>query len=313
MLALLTANPTEPVSETTAELGDMLTSEAEHVSGIFTGLWNAIKSVLPSLGFAAVTLICALMVIKILMKFIRRAIDRSNVNPTAATFVQSLIQVLLYVIAAVIVLSILKVPTTSIVTLIGAAGLALSLAVQDSLANVAGGFIIMFTKPMQVGDLVKFGDVMGTVESIGILQTRLVLPDKTVVFIPNGQVSASMIVNYSEQELRRLDLDIGIGYADDFEAAKQVIAGLIAQSDHAVTEPAPVVRLGAFGDSAVILHVRVWSTNEHYWDLHYELHEGIKKAFDEAGISIPFPQMDVHFPGEKPAPQKKIKKIEKNA
>ncbi len=313
MIAFLTADTTEQITETAAELGEMLSNEAEHVTGVFSGLWNAVRSVLPSLGFAAVTFICGMMLTKILMKCVKRGISRSNINPTAASFLQSLVQVMLYVVVAVIVLSILKVPTTSIVTLIGAMGLALSLAVQDSLANVAGGFIIMFTKPMKVGDLVKFDDVMGTVDSIGILQTKLMLPDKTTVFIPNGLVADAMIVNYSEQELRRLDLEIGISYDDDFEAAKQVIAELIAQSEYAVTDPEPVVRLGAFGDSAVILHVRVWSSNEHYWDLHYELHEQIKKAFDEAGISFPFPQMDVHLPAEKTTKNKFSKKIEKNA
>lgn len=313
MVAFLTADTTEQITETAAELGEMLSNEAEHVTGVFSGLWNAVRSVLPSLGFAAVTFVCGMMLTKILMKCVKRGISRSNINPTAASFLQSLVQVMLYVVVAVIVLSILKVPTTSIVTLIGAMGLALSLAVQDSLANVAGGFIIMFTKPMKVGDLVKFDDVMGTVDSIGILQTKLMLPDKTTVFIPNGLVADAMIVNYSEQELRRLDLEIGISYNDDFEAAKQVIAELIAQSEYAVTDPEPVVRLGAFGDSAVILHVRVWSSNEHYWDLHYELHENIKKAFDEAGISFPFPQMDVHLPAEKTTKNKFSKKIEKNA
>lgn len=313
MVAFLTADTTEQITETAAELGEMLTNEAEHVTGVFSGLWNAVRSVLPSLGFAAVTFVCGMMLTKILMKCVKRGISRSNINPTAASFLQSLVQVMLYVVVAVIVLSILKVPTTSIVTLIGAMGLALSLAVQDSLANVAGGFIIMFTKPMKVGDLVKFDDVMGTVDSIGILQTKLMLPDKTTVFIPNGLVADAMIVNYSEQELRRLDLEIGISYNDDFETAKQVIAELIAQSEYAVTDPEPVVRLGAFGDSAVILHVRVWSSNEHYWDLHYELHENIKKAFDEAGISFPFPQMDVHLPAEKTTKNKFSKKIEKNA
>jgi len=298
----------ETVTETSAELGEIITEEAEHVTSIFTQLWNGVKGLLPSFGFAVLTFICGMMVIKVLMKFVRRGLQKSSISPTAASFLQSLIQVMLYVIVAVIVLSILKVPTTSIVTLIGAAGLAISLAVQDSLANVAGGFIIMFTKPMKVGDLVKFGDIMGTVDSIGILQTKLLLSDKTVVFIPNGQVSASVIVNYSEQELRRLDLDIGISYHDDFETAKQIITEQIAESSCAKQDPAPIVRLGAFGDNAVFIHVRVWSANDEYWDLHYDLHERIKKAFDEAGISFPYPQMDVHVAPEQPIKNKISKK-----
>ncbi len=310
---MLTFLINETVTETSAELGEIITEEAEHVTSVFTQLWNAVKGLLPSLGFAVLTFICGMMVIKMLMKVVRRGLGKSSISPTAASFLQSLIQVMLYVIVAVIVLSILKVPTTSIVTLIGAAGLAISLAVQDSLANVAGGFIIMFTKPMKVGDLVKFGDIMGTVDSIGILQTKLMLPDKTTVFIPNGQVSASVIVNYSEQELRRLDLDIGISYENDFEQAKAVINQVIAESPYAVAEPEPVVRLGAFGDSALMIYVRVWSSNEKYWDLYYDLHERIKKAFDEAGISFPYPQMDVHIAADSSEKNNFLKKVQKNA
>lgn len=313
MFSFLTTETAETVTETAAELGEVLSNEAEHVTSIFTDLWNAVKSVLPSLGFAAVTLVCGLMLTKILMKFVSRGIRKCNVNPTAASFLQSLVQVLLYVVVAVIVLSILKVPTTSIVTLIGAVGLALSLAVQDSLANVAGGFIIMFSKPMKVGDLVKFDDVMGTVESIGILQTKLLLSDKTTVFIPNGLVADAMIVNYSEQEQRRLDLDIGISYHDDVDLAKQLVADIIKSHPLAAKDPEPVIRLGAFADSAVILHIRVWTGNDNYWDLHYDLHEQIKKAFDEAGISFPFPQMDVHFDNGESAKVKISKKVEKNS
>lgn len=283
---------------TETEIEAAISQEAEEVSTLLTDLLNFIKSILPSVGSALLVLFIGVMLAKALMKIIRRTLKRTTIDPTAGSFLTSVISVLLYVIVAVIVLSVLNVPMDSIVTVIGTAGLAIGLALQDSLANVAGGFLIMFTKPLKVGDLVKFGDVTGTVKSVGILQTQLVLGDQTVVFIPNGQVAESVIVNYSEKEMRRLDLEISISYDADFEKAKQVIAELIQAHPLAAEDPAPLVRVGRFDDSAVVLFVKAWTANEHYWDLHYDMHEQIKKAFDANGISMPYPQVDVHMAGK---------------
>ncbi len=272
-----------------------ISEEAEQVSTLLTDLWNFIRSVLPSLGSALLVLLCGIALSRALMKIVKRTLKRTSIDPTAVSFLSSLISVLLYLIVAVIVLSVLNVPMDSIVTVIGTAGLAIGLALQDSLANVAGGFLIMFSKPLKVGDLVKFGDITGTVKSVGILQTKLVLGDQTVVFIPNGQVAEAVIVNYSEKEMRRLDLEIGISYDADFEKAKQLIGELIKAHPLAAEEPAPLVRVGRFDDSAVVLFVKVWTANADYWDLHYDLHEQIKKAFDENGVAMPYPQVDVHL------------------
>ncbi len=276
-----------------------ITEEAEQVSTLLTDLWNFIRDLLPSLGSALIVLLCGIALSKALMKIVKRTLKRTSIDPTAVSFLSSLISVLLYLIVAVIVLSVLNVPMDSIVTVIGTAGLAIGLALQDSLANVAGGFLIMFSKPLKVGDLVKFGDITGTVKSVGILQTKLVLGDQTVVFIPNGQVADAVIVNYSEKEMRRLDLEIGISYDADFEKAKQLIGELIKAHPLAAEEPAPLVRVGRFDDSAVVLFVKVWTANDDYWDLHYDLHEQIKKAFDENGVSMPYPQVDVHMIGNR--------------
>lgn len=276
-----------------------ITEEAEQVSSVLTDLLNFIRDLLPSLGSALIVLLCGIALSKALMKIVKRTLKRTSIDPTAVSFLSSLISVLLYLIVAVIVLSVLNVPMDSIVTVIGTAGLAIGLALQDSLANVAGGFLIMFSKPLKVGDLVKFGDITGTVKSVGILQTKLVLGDQTVVFIPNGQVADAVIVNYSEKEMRRLDLEIGISYDADFEKAKQLIGELIKAHPLAAEEPAPLVRVGRFDDSAVVLFVKVWTANDDYWDLHYDLHEQIKKAFDENGVSMPYPQVDVHMIGNR--------------
>ncbi len=262
---------------------------------VLMNIWEYIRSALPKFGSALIVFAIGVMVTKALMKLVKRGMKRSNVDPTAASFLGSVIRAILYVLVTVISLSVLNVPMDSIVTVIGTAGLAIGLALQDSLSNVAGGFLIMFSKPLKVGDLVKFGDVTGRVKSVGILQTKLLLGDDTTVFIPNRQVSDSVIVNYSERALRRVDLDIGISYQDDFEKAKELISGVISAHPLAKEEPAPLVRVGSFSENAVVLYVRVWTENDAYWDLFYDLNEQIKKAFDEGGISMPYPQLDVHF------------------
>lgn len=286
---------TQTVTETTENILEAMTSgEPRQIAEVLGGLWEFIKSLLPSLGMALGVLFVGVLLIKFIMKFVKRALKKGNIDPTAASFLNSLISVILYILVAIIVLSVLNVPMTSIIAVISTAGLAIGLALQDSLANVAGGFWIMFSKPLKVGDLVKFDDITGTVKEIGILQTKLLLGDETAVFIPNGKVADAVIVNYSEQALRRLDININISYMADAEMAKTLIRELIAAHPLAKEEPAPLVRMGGFGDSAVILHVRVWTENDNYWDLYYDMHEQIKAAFDANGISIPFPQMDVH-------------------
>lgn len=288
-------NPALMTASAEKEIEAAITEEAVQVSALLSSLWNFIKSILPSLCFALLVLFIGMMLSRTLLKVVVRTLKKTSIDPTAVSFLSSLISVALYAIVAVIVLSVLNVPMDSIVTVIGTAGLAIGLALQDSLANVAGGFLIMFTKPLKVGDLVKFGDVTGTVKSVGILQTQLVLGDQTVVFIPNGQVAESVIVNYSEKEMRRLDLEISIAYDADFEKAKQLISELIKAHPLAADEPAPLVRVGRFDRSAVVLFVKIWTSNGNYWDLHYDMHEQIKKVFDANGIAMPYAQMDVHM------------------
>ncbi len=276
-----------------------LNEDASQIAAVLTKLWNYIRSLLPSLAAALLVFAVGIMVTKAIMKPIQRGMKRSNADPTAASFLHSLIRVVLYVLVTVIALSVLKVPMDSIVTVIGTAGLAIGLALQDSLANVAGGFLIMFTKPLKVGELVRIEDITGTVKGVGILQTKLVLGDGTTVFVPNRQVADAVIVNYSERALRRVELEVGISYQNDFETVKRLISELIDAHPLAKEDPAPLVRVGRFGESAVVLYVRVWTENESYWDLYYDLNEQILKAFAEGGISMPYPQLDVHFDAEK--------------
>ena len=276
-------------------IGEAIEEQTEHVSSLMSSFAAMLRSIFPSLVSAVIVLAAGILLTRLLLHLVERALRRSNADPTATGFLASLLRAALYVLVVIIVLSIVGVPMTSIITVVGTMGLAIGLALQDSLSNVAGGFILLFSKPLKKGDFVSFDGYDGTVERISMLQTKIIRIDGTAVFIPNRKVADAVILNYSEDPRRRVDLDFSIAYDADAGAAKEIIRGVLRQHPHAIPEPAPIVRIGALADSAVILHVRVWTLHEHYWELYYDLHEQIKDAFDQAGIAIPFPQVDVHM------------------
>ena len=285
----------EFISETIPEIGEVISGEAEHVSSIFTGLWEYCKRILPSLGSAVFVFILGIVLSKFFLKFLGKTLAKSKLDKTAAGFLHSLIRVVLYVLVTVIVLSVLNVPMTSIITVIGTIGLTVGLALQDSLSNVAGGFLILFSKPLKVGDFVEYAGIIGTVETIGILQTKLKKPDGTTVYIPNNQISNAVIQNYSEDPKRRLDINFGIGYESDAELAKKLICDILEKHHAVLHNEEHTVRIGELADSAVMIYVRVWTTHAEYWNLYYDLHEQVKQAFDENQISIPYPQREIHI------------------
>ena len=286
---------TETITETVPELGEVITGEAEHVGSVFNGMWEYVRGILPSLGSAALVFVIGILLSKFFLKFLGRTLSRSKLDKTAAGFLHSLIRVVLYILVTVIVLSVLNVPMTSIITVIGTVGLTVGLALQDSLSNVAGGFLILFSKPLKVGDFVEYAGITGTVETIGILQTKLKKADGTAVYIPNNQISNAVIQNYSEDPKRRLDINFGIGYDSDTELAKKLISDILDKHQLVNHELAYTVRVGELADSAVMIYVRVWTTHAEYWNLYYDLHEQVKKAFDENRISIPYPQREIHI------------------
>ncbi|MDE6777095.1 MAG: mechanosensitive ion channel, partial [Oscillospiraceae bacterium] len=248
-----------------------------------------------SLGFAVLVFALGILFTRFLLKILNRTLQRSKLDPTASGFLQSLMRVILYVLVVVIVLSVLNVPMTSIITVIGTISLTIGLALQDSLSNVAGGFLILFSKPLKVGDFVEFDGITGTVEVIGILQTKLKKSDGTTVFIPNRKISDAIILNYSEDKNRRLDINFGISYESDENLAKKIICDILDKNNYVLHDEDYTVRVGELADSAVIIYVRVWTLHENYWKLYYDLHEQVKQAFDENQISIPYPQADIHM------------------
>ena len=273
----------------------VITEETEHLGSLATQAIDFLRQRMPSLVAGLVVLALGLVIANLLTKGMTRAIKRTNADPTAVGFVQSFIRVALYVLVGVIVLSVLQVPMASIVTVIGTMGLAVVLGLQNSLSNVAGGILILFSRPLKVGDFVEIAGITGTVESIAILQTKLRRPDGTSVFIPNGKISDAVVLNYSEDPRRRLDLKFSICYDADAAKAKDLIAAILLKSSYVLKDAPPLIRIGELGDSAVVLFVQAWTMHEHYWDLYYDMHEQVKAAFDENGIGIPYPQMDVHM------------------
>lgn len=292
------ATATEETSPVQA-VADTVTDEMEQASSILSTIFTPFVNALPSLVFALIFLLIGFFLIRQIMRIIRRAIERSNIDRIMASFLRSIIQIVLYIILFVIVLSLLDVPMDSIVAVIASAGVAVALALKDSLSNLAGGFIILFSKPLNAGDTIEVDGTIGKVEAINILYTRMVTPDNSTVYIPNGIVSSNKIINYTSKDMRRIDLMFGISYEDDIDKARRVILKTVEIIPIALQDPVPEVFVSGHDSSAVTLRLQVWVKSENYWSLYYRLMEDVKKAFDREGISIPFPQMDVHIPAEK--------------
>ena len=273
---------------------------ADHgqTSGILNKIFQPILDKLPSLIFAILFLLIGFFLVKQIMRILKRAFNRSNMDGIMSSFIRSVAKIVLYVLLIVIALSILDVPMDSIVAVIASAGVAVGLALKDSLSNLAGGFIILFSKPLKEGDTIEADGVTGKVEAITILYTRIVTADNKTVFIPNGVVASGKIINYTDKDTRRVDLNFGISYEDDIDAARKVLLEQVQAAPEALAEPEAKVVVFSHDDSAVVLQLQVWTKSENYWQLHYRLLEDVKKAFDSHGISIPYPQMDVHMPEE---------------
>ncbi len=254
---------------------------------------------LPRLGIAILVFIIGYVVIRLVLRLLNKPGKSDRISPTVRSFFNALLKVVLLVFLIITCLSIIGVPMASMITALGATGVAISLAVKDSLANLCGGFLIILTKPFKVGDYVECDGVAGTVAEINTIHTRLLTPDNKTIYIPNGQVTTAQIVNFTEQENRRLDLEFGISYENDFEKAKRIIREIVEKHPLTVKDPAPVVRLGRHDASALVIVVRVWVAKDSYWDLNYDLVEQVKVAFDENEISIPFNQLDVHVVSHK--------------
>ncbi len=225
----------------------------------------------------------------------QRLMDKKNVDPTVSGFVGNLAYMALLVFVIIAALGQLGIQTTSFIAIIGAAGLAIGLALQGSLSNFASGFLMIIFKPFKVGDYVEVAGVAGTVETIQIFTTTLKTPDNKTVIVPNASVTGDNIVNWTVKGTRRADMVFGIGYDDDIDKAKQIMADVLSKDDRILKDPPIQIAVSELADSSVNFVVRPWVSIENYWGVYFDAMENIKKAFDEAGISIPYPQQDVHM------------------
>lgn len=249
----------------------------------------------PKLIAAVVILVLGIWVAKLLTGLCRRLLNRRNVDPTLVTFGTNLINAALVTFVVIAALGQLGVQTTSLIAVIGAAGLAVGLALQNSLANFAAGVMILVFHPFRVGDVIEGAGVIGSVEELHIFTTQLKTGDNKTVFIPNGKLMGDNIINYSRKGTRRLDLIIGVGYQDDLRRVKEVLQQILTEDARVLADPAPMVAVLELGDSSVNFAVRPWVSVGDYWPLQFDLLEKIKLRFDAEGISIPFPQRDVHL------------------
>lgn len=226
---------------------------------------------------------------------VKRMMARRGVDVTLISFTSMLVYYAVLAFVIVAALNRLGIQTASFIAVLGAAGLAIGLALQGSLSNFAAGVLMLIFRPFKVGDFIEGGGTMGTVEEIQLFTTKLATPDNRVVIVPNGSLNNGNITNFSARDKRRMDMQFGIGYSDDINKAKQVILDELQKETRLLKDPAPVIGLLELADSSVNLAVRPWVRTADYWDVFFDLQENIKKRLDAEGINIPFPQRDVHI------------------
>ncbi len=244
---------------------------------------------------AIVIFIVGRWVAKAVANFIKRMMTKSKTDETLVKFVGSLSYIALLAFVIIAAINQLGIQTTSLIAILGAAGLAIGLALQGSLGNFAAGVLMIIFKTFKVGDFIEGAGVAGTVEGIQIFTTQLVTPDNKTIIVPNAKMTGDNITNYSAKGTRRVELVFGTGYGDDIDKARQVIEGVISQDDRVLEDPAPAVLVSELADSSVNFKVRVWTSADDYWGFYFDTTEKVKKQFDAEGISIPFPQRDVHM------------------
>ncbi len=265
------------------------------MEGVISKVWELVTIYGLKIIAAIVVFVVGKWVAKLLKKIALKVLTKRNVDPTISSFVVNMIYVALLLFVVLAALNQLGIQTTSFIAVIGAAGLAIGLALQGSLANFAAGFLMIIFRPFKVGDYIEGAGVAGTVEEIQIFTTQIKTPDNKTIIIPNSKLTSDNITNYSTKETRRVDLVFGISYGDDIDKAKKLIEDLLTKDDRILKDPPPTTGVVELADSSVNFVVRPWVKTGDYWNVYFDITESIKKNFDAEGISIPFPQRDVHI------------------
>lgn len=245
--------------------------------------------------FALVIFIVGKIVVKSLVKLIKNLLGKAKTDQILVDFIAGIVSSLLMLFVIIAAVGQLGVDTTSLVALIGAAGLAIGLSLQSSLQNFASGVMLIVFRPFTSGDFVEVAGIAGVVEKITIFSTQLRTGDNKEMIVPNGKIYGDVITNYSAKPTRRVDMVFGIGYDDDIKQAKALLETILSEDSRILKDPAPLVAVSELADSSVNFTVRPWVNSADYWGVYFDTHETVKIRFDEAKISIPYPQMDVHL------------------
>ena len=247
-----------------------------------------------SILLAIVIAVVGRYAIKFINKVVARMLERRNVEPTVQSFLKSFINILLVILLIITVIGTLGVNTTSLAALLASAGLAVGMALSGNMQNLAGGLILLFFKPYKVGDFIEAQGVSGTVKAIQIFHTILTTPDNKVLFIPNGPLSSSTVINYSRNEIRRVDFTISVEYGTDVELVKSVTLDLMKSDSRILEEPAPFIAVKEMANSSVDFTLRVWTNAAEYWNVFFDTNERIYAEYNKQGIKFPFPQLQIH-------------------
>ncbi len=272
-------------------------------TGLTKDMMNSLMEIGSSIGISLLLALAILIIgrqlVKLILRLITVALEKSNVEDTVRIFVTNLLNTLLMILVFIAAINQLGIETTSIIAVLGAAGLAIGLALQGSLSNFAAGILIVIYRPYKVGDYIEAGNHAGTVKDIQIFSTVLKTPDNKIVVVPNGSIMNGSIVNYSDQDTRRVDLIISCGYEDDIDKVKSVLEDILKKEKRILKDPKPQIAVTELADSSVNFIFRPWVKRTDYLPVYYSLLEEVKKRFDKEGISIPYPQSDVHVHNHK--------------
>ena len=238
-------------------------------------------------------IVLGLIAVNAVASIVQKALVKSKLDVSLHKFVINIVKGLIYIVVLMSVCGVFGINTTSFVAVLGAAGAAIALALKDSLANIAGGIIIIITKPFKNGDYIDLGDTAGVVQEIDLFSTTLKTFDNQVISVPNGKISTSVIKNATVEATRRVDLIFSISYGDDFDKAKSALLKLAQSNSNIFADPEPFVGVASYGESSVNLDFRVWCATENYFDVRYYITDNVKKYFDEEGVSIPFPHLEI--------------------
>ena len=290
MLASATRKEVESVSDNI----EQLSKDVSKLSQIGSDLIDKAVAFGIDIIIAVIIFVIGKFIIKFILKFVDRIFAKSSADEGVAKFIHSVLKVALYIILAITICGQIGIETTSFAAIVASGGLAIGLAFEGSLSNFAGGVMILIMKPFTVGDYIESNGVEGTVYKIDIFYTSLKTVDNKSVKLPNGTLSNSILTNYSMNEKRRVDVEVGIGYDDNIELARKELERVMNSYSNIMRDEANAVVVKNLADSAIIMEVRVWVPTEYYWDCKFYLNENIRVSFDKAGISIPFNQLDVN-------------------